>query len=281
MAGFPLSIPKKGVSIASIIGFVAMTSYLLQMSAMNAIDWRKAVFTTSKGGSLVTFDVGLVYGSVAMKNPGETDDKASHFMTEWKMLDNGKYMQDLRAVEVTIYTLLTLSCLASALATLFIIWASKPWLNVLMSLLLLMLSVLLGTGSYLLANSSLLPTEEANMCSKMFTMFQTLYERSKHGKDFEATAALLKAVTEPTCKFGAPSAFPPEARVLIATILSMIATLIAAGRIWYFRLPFFTRVLAEMAELKQRVQQSAEDMDDASTDSPISAGTTRRRKPLI
>ena len=279
MAGFPLSIPKKGVSIASIIGVVAMISYLLQMSAMNATDWRKSVFKS--GQYSVTFDVGLVYGSVAMKKQGETDDKANHFTTEWKMLDNGKDLQDLRAVEVTVYTLLTLSCLSSALATLFIVWASKPWLNVLMSLLLLMLSVLLCTGSYVLANMSLLPTWQRGMCPKMFNMFQTIYERSKHSKDFEATAAILKGVSQPACSFGAPATFPPELRVLVAALLSMLATLIAAGRIWYFRLPFFTRVLAEMAELKQRVQQSAEDMDDASTDSPLSAGTARRRKPLI
>jgi hypothetical protein len=238
--GFALA--KRKISFAAITGFCALCSYLFILSASASNKWR----TLEHGNDKVK--IGLLAGVYKEGNERTTE--------LWTLnTKNGAKPEEFRSFRlftVIFYAVLISATLFLAVGTLFIIWSSKPSLNVLGSLILYSLSLKLTIAAIVLDYKLNDYISAQSACSALLSQFK------------QAKAA------DQDCKWNSGT---PSVLLLIGAALIVVTIGLALTRIFKYRLPFMTKVVEEILTIKALAK------DDVSVMSPTARSSEPGRGP--
>ena len=181
-----------------------------------------------------------------------------------------------RVKSVMQYLTANLATLCQILAALFLLWSSKPHLNVLASLVLLTLGLLFAICTILFnflifsQEPSLTSTnEKVTMCDALSQFVARVVQ-----KDFGSVKYPRPTITD--CETKKSSHGGQLWKLWLGVALSAISLALAIIRIRLYQLPFFSRNVDQVAHLRKPVHEDA-----ASEPSTARTNNIRRRVPLL
>jgi hypothetical protein len=245
------SFTKRKLSFAAMSGLFALLSYVCLLLAASRLDWRELVVelrdpnADEKNAKLT---IGLLGGTINVNDAKVIEWKLQHSdgkLSRKRTEEQREEFLSFRYYTVGFYSSLIVSTLMLALGTLFIIWSSKPTLNVLGSLVFFSVAVFL--------------------C--FFGVFFELWLTSKVHTQLQCVSVIfefLETVNLPTitedCEWKRGKA---PWLLWTGTLLAVVAWAIAVVRIIKYRLPFMAKAIEEIMAVKAMAANP--NFDDASS----------------